>query len=94
MVREKWFSKFVFIIAFIGAAAGFGNLAVSLLAGVAIFGIMGWMEKTQGVAITELFTGGPPLTFIVFLIPSKKEKMVLFLGMRKGAILSFCHRNI
>ncbi len=43
-----------------------GNFAVSLLAGVVIFGTMGWMAKTQGVAITELFISGPPLTFIVF----------------------------
>jgi len=56
--KTKMFSSSVWI--------ALGNFAVSLLAGVVIFGTMGWMAKTQGVAITELFTGGPPLTFIVF----------------------------
>lgn len=42
-----------------------GNLIVSLLAGVAVFGTLGYMANAQGTAITEVVAGGPSLVFVV-----------------------------
>ncbi len=42
-----------------------GNIVVSLLAGVAVFGTLGYMAATQGVSIAEAVAGGPSLVFVV-----------------------------
>lgn len=42
-----------------------GNLVVSVLAGVAVFGTLGYMAQAQGMAISEVVAGGPSLVFVV-----------------------------
>ena len=44
----------------------FANSGVSFLAGFTVFGTLGYMAKTQGVAIAELATHGPGLAFIAY----------------------------
>jgi len=42
-----------------------GNILVSLLAGTAVFGTLGYMAASQGTAIAEVVAGGPSLVFVV-----------------------------
>lgn len=42
-----------------------GNLVVSILAGIAVFGTLGHMAAVQGSAISEVVAGGPSLVFVV-----------------------------
>lgn len=42
-----------------------GNLVVSIMAGVAVFGTLGHMASVQGIAISEVVVGGPSLVFEV-----------------------------
>lgn len=51
------------------------NCAYSLVAGLAVFGIVGFMAKSQGVPFEEAIKGGPQLAFVVYpkaisLLPS------------------------
>lgn len=43
-----------------------GNFVVSLMAGIVIFGTLGYMAHTQGVSVSDVFAGGPGLAFVVF----------------------------
>jgi NSS family neurotransmitter:Na+ symporter len=43
-----------------------GNFFVSLLAGIVIFGTLGYMALQQEVAVTEVLAAGPGLVFVVF----------------------------
>ncbi|WP_105615720.1 sodium-dependent transporter [Vallitalea okinawensis] len=45
---------------------GFGNCSFSLLAGIAVFSVLGFMATSQGVGVEEVATGGIGLAFIVF----------------------------
>ena len=52
-----------------------GNFLVSIMSGVVVFGTLGYMALQQGVAISDVVTGGPGLAFVVFpqaisLLPS------------------------
>ncbi len=42
------------------------NCLYSLVAGLAVFGIVGFMAKSQGVAFAEAIKGGPQLAFVVY----------------------------
>jgi len=42
------------------------NCGYSLLAGIAVFGIVGFMAKVQGVPFDEAIKGGPQLAFVVY----------------------------
>lgn len=44
----------------------FGNCGFSLLAGIAVFSVLGHMAFTQGVGVEEVAAGGVGLAFIVF----------------------------
>lgn len=44
----------------------FGNCGFSLLAGFAVFGILGYMAQTQGVPVQDVASAGVGLAFIVF----------------------------
>ncbi len=51
------------------------NCAYSLIAGLAVFGIVGFMAQSQGVPFAEAIKGGPQLAFVVYpkaisLLPS------------------------
>ncbi len=51
------------------------NCAYSLIAGLAVFGIVGFMAQSQGVAFDDAIKGGPQLAFVVYpkaisLLPS------------------------
>ncbi len=51
------------------------NCAYSLIAGLAVFGIVGFMAQSQGVPFDEAIKGGPQLAFVVYpkaisLLPS------------------------
>lgn len=51
------------------------NCLYSFIAGFAVFGVVGFMAKTQGVAFGEAIKGGPQLAFVVYpkaisLLPS------------------------
>lgn len=51
------------------------NCLYSLIAGFAVFGIVGFMAKSQGVAFEEAIKGGPQLAFVIYpkaisLLPS------------------------
>ncbi len=43
-----------------------GNVLVSILASLAIFGTLGYTAMKQGVPITEVVTSGPTLAFVAF----------------------------
>jgi neurotransmitter:Na+ symporter, NSS family len=43
-----------------------GNFSVSLLAGFAIFGTLGWLAQTKGVPISEVVESGVTLSFVTF----------------------------
>ncbi len=45
---------------------GFGNCSFSLLSGIAVFSILGYMAKSQGVPVQEVASAGVGLAFIVF----------------------------
>jgi len=42
-----------------------GNIIVSILAGVTVFGTLGYMAAEQGTQIAEVVAGGPSLVFVV-----------------------------
>jgi NSS family neurotransmitter:Na+ symporter len=42
-----------------------GNIIVSVLAGVTVFGTLGYMAAEQGTQIAEVVAGGPSLVFVV-----------------------------
>jgi NSS family neurotransmitter:Na+ symporter len=42
------------------------NCAYSLIAGLAVFGIVGFMAHSQGVPFAEAIKGGPQLAFVVY----------------------------
>lgn len=64
-----------------------GNFIVSFMAGLVVFGTLGYMALTQGIPITEVVAGGPSLVFVVFpeaisLLPAFNAVIgVLFFGM-------------
>ncbi len=45
---------------------GLGNCSFSLLAGVTVFSVLGYMASSQGVGVEEVAAGGIGLAFIVF----------------------------
>jgi neurotransmitter:Na+ symporter, NSS family len=44
----------------------FANSAISLFAGFVVFGILGYMAQTTGVAVQDVVASGPGLAFVVF----------------------------
>ncbi len=44
----------------------FANSGISFLAGIAVFGTLGYMAQTQGVPISEVATAGVGLAFVVY----------------------------
>ena len=44
----------------------FANCGFSLLAGIGVFSILGYMAQSQGVAVEEVAGAGVGLAFIVF----------------------------
>jgi NSS family neurotransmitter:Na+ symporter len=45
---------------------GFGNCSFSLLSGIAVFSILGYMANSQGVPVKDVASAGVGLAFIVF----------------------------
>ncbi|UUV17915.1 sodium-dependent transporter [Fusobacteria bacterium ZRK30] len=45
---------------------GLGNCSFSLISGIGVFSILGFMAQTQGVSVAEVSTAGVGLAFIVF----------------------------
>ncbi len=45
---------------------GFGNSSFSMLAGIGVFSVIGYMATTNGLAVEEVASGGIGLAFIVF----------------------------
>lgn len=45
---------------------GFGNCSFSLISGIGVFSILGYMAHTQGVAVKDVAAGGVGLAFVVF----------------------------
>ncbi|MCT4631947.1 MAG: sodium-dependent transporter [Firmicutes bacterium] len=45
---------------------GFGNCSFSILAGMTVFSVLGYMAAQQGVAVSEVSAGGIGLAFVVF----------------------------
>ncbi|MBC5638221.1 sodium-dependent transporter [Ornithinibacillus sp. BX22] len=45
---------------------GFGNSSFEILAGIGVFGILGFMAAQQGVGVDEVVTAGIGLAFVVF----------------------------
>lgn len=45
---------------------GFGNSSFEILAGIGVFGILGFMAAQQGVAVDEVVSAGVGLAFVVF----------------------------
>ncbi|MBN9655488.1 sodium-dependent transporter [Halobacillus sp. GSS1] len=46
--------------------AGFGNSSFELLAGIGVFGALGFMASQSGVPVNEVVSGGVGLAFVVF----------------------------
>ncbi|MEN8135323.1 MAG: sodium-dependent transporter [Thermodesulfobacteriota bacterium] len=75
------------------------NCAYSLVAGLAVFGIVGFMAQSQGVAFEEAIKGGPQLAFVVYpkaisLLPSLNSlfgviffTMLVIAGLTSGVSL-------
>lgn len=49
-----------------GLLVALGDSLVSLVAGFAMFGTLGWMAHSQGVAIADVVQSGPTLAFVTF----------------------------
>ncbi|TDX51193.1 sodium-dependent transporter [Orenia marismortui] len=65
----------------------FGNSGFSFLAGIAIFGVLGYMAQSQGVAFKEVVTSGIGLAFIAF--PKAINLLPGFNGLF-GALFFLC----
>ncbi len=75
------------------------NCTYSLVAGLAVFGIVGFMAQSQGVAFGEAIKGGPQLAFVVYpkaisLLPSMNTLfgvlfflMLVIAGLTSGVSL-------
>lgn len=75
------------------------NCAYSLVAGLAVFGIVGFMAQNQGVPFAEAIKGGPQLAFVVYpkaisLLPSFNSlfgviffTMLVIAGLTSGVSL-------
>ena len=75
------------------------NCSYSLFAGLAVFGIVGFMAKSQGVPFEEAIKGGPQLAFVVYpkaisLLPGYNSLfgilfflMLVIAGMTSGVSL-------
>lgn len=66
---------------------GLGNCSFSLLSGIAVFSVLGYMAANQGVAVEEVAGGGMGLAFIVF--PQAINALPGFNGIF-GAIFFLC----
>lgn len=66
---------------------GFGNCSFSLLAGITVFSVLGYMAANQGVGVEEVAAGGVGLAFIVF--PTAINALPSFNGVI-GALFFFC----
>lgn len=76
-----------------GLLIAFGDALVSLVAGLAMFGTLGWMAVDQGVAISSVVESGPTLAFVTFptalaLLPfgAKLFSILFFLSILTLAI--------
>ncbi len=58
---------------------GFGDLAVSLVSGLAVFGTLGFMANQAGVDISEIVKAGPTLAFVT--IPTGLAQFPHFAGL-------------
>lgn len=58
---------------------GFGNSGFELLAGIGVFGILGFMAYSSGVNIDEVVAGGVGLAFVVF--PAIINELPAFNGL-------------
>jgi NSS family neurotransmitter:Na+ symporter len=45
---------------------GLGNCSFSILSGIAVFSVLGYMATSQGIPVSEVSTGGIGLAFVVF----------------------------
>ncbi len=66
---------------------GLGNCSFSILSGIAVFSVLGYMAASQGVPVSEVSTGGIGLAFVVFptainALPNMNALM--------GALFFFC----
>lgn len=66
---------------------GLGNCSFSLLSGIAVFGVLGYMATSQGVGVEEVAAGGIGLAFIVF--PTAINAMPGMNGLI-GAVFFLC----
>lgn len=76
-----------------GLLIALGDALVSLMAGLAMFGTLGWMAVNQGVAISSVVQSGPTLAFVTFptalaLLPfgAKLFSVLFFLAILTLAI--------
>ena len=64
-----------------------GNFLTSIMAGIVVFGTLGYMALQQGMSVNDVVAGGPGLVFVVFpeainLLPALNELIaVLFFAM-------------
>ncbi|WP_066500599.1 sodium-dependent transporter [Abyssisolibacter fermentans] len=66
---------------------GLGNCSFSIMSGIAVFSVLGYMAAQQGVSVSEVATGGIGLAFIVF--PKAINALPGFNGIF-GAIFFLC----
>lgn len=66
---------------------GFGNCSFSVLSGIAVFGVLGYMAGQQGVPVEEVSKAGVGLAFMVF--PQAINALPAFNGLF-GAIFFLC----
>ncbi|MFS0750999.1 sodium-dependent transporter [Oceanobacillus sp. 1P07AA] len=58
---------------------GFGNSGFELLAGIGVFGVLGFMAASSGVGVDEVVAGGVGLAFVVF--PAIINELPAFNGL-------------
>ncbi|BAC14324.1 sodium-dependent transporter [Oceanobacillus iheyensis] len=58
---------------------GFGNSGFELLAGIGVFGVLGFMATSSGVGVDEVVAGGVGLAFVVF--PAIINELPAFNGL-------------
>lgn len=66
---------------------GFGNCSFSVLSGIAVFGVLGYMAAQQGVTVDKVATAGVGLAFVVF--PQAINALPAFQGLF-GGIFFLC----
>lgn len=49
-----------------GLLTGFGNSAIEIIAGIGVFGALGFLAQANGVGISDVATSGPGLVFAIY----------------------------